>query len=304
MDNLPTATVEPLKPTRWVWLIPLAAAIFAGSLAWDYFIKRGPLVTVRMVHGYGLKPGDMVRARGIVVGQVDSVKLTEDLGGAVVVLRLDPSARGLARSGTRFWVVRPALTLAGVSGLDTVAGPRYLAALPGGGEPSHRFDAIETPPVVETPEAGSLELQLTAERRGSLKPGTPLYFRQVPIGTVLDVGLSPDSSSVLVRAYIEPKYTTLIRDNSRFWNTSGLGFEAGLRGFRVDLESLQSLIEGGVSVATPDQPGEPVNPGHNFTLADRAEDAWLKWRPKIEIAQHQSSFRDPRETDVPPAENP
>lgn len=281
-NNPPDALIAPVKPARWVWVIPLLAAAFSVGLFTTYAVKRGPVVTVALAHGYGLKAGDLVRARGIVVGQVEEVKLTEDLGGVTAWVRLDPSAKNLARSGSRFWVVRPNVSLAGVGGLETLAGPRYLAVVPGVGEPQKQFTAVEEPPIVEVVEPGSLEIVLTADRRGSLKPGSPLLYRQVVIGTVLSVSLSSDNTSVEARAYIRPAHAGLIRENSRFWNASGIGLEASFKGFRLDLESLQSLVEGGISVATPTKPGAKVASGHRFSMADKHEEEWLQWRPAFE----------------------
>lgn len=289
ITDFPQARVERVVHARWVWLIPLLAGVFAVALIVTYVVKRGPMVVVSMPHGHGLKAGDVVRARGVVVGTVEEVRLVGGADGLGVeaTVRLEPSARDIARVGSRFWVVRPTVTLGGVSGLETIAGPRYLAVIPGAasgnGERQSRFVALDEPPVIEEAEPGGLEVTLTAARRGSLQPGAPVMYRQVVIGTILSVGLSADAAGVEVRAYIRPAYSNLARTNSRFWNASGASFEATIRGLRIDLESLVSLIEGGVSMATPDEPGEPVHTGHRFRLAPKADDDWLEWRPAMAV---------------------
>src|SRR5207249_10501689 len=57
-----------------------------------------------------------VRYRGIAVGQIDAVNLVPDLGGVLITARLTAQSRELARSGSRFWVVRPQLHLTRVEG--------------------------------------------------------------------------------------------------------------------------------------------------------------------------------------------
>ena len=50
---------------------------------------------------------------------------------------------------------------------------------------------------------------------------------------------------------------------------------------RGDVDSLETLIVGGVSLVTPDAPGEVVESGHRFEVLKQPESDWLDWRPKI-----------------------
>ena len=280
-EQMPAATVEPARRRKWVWLIPLAAVVLAAGLVTGYVVKRGPVITVTMAHGHGLKPKDVLRCRGIVIGQIESVKLSSDLESIEVAVRLDPTARHVARQGSRFWVVRPRVDLTGVAGLDTITGPRYLAVRPGDGDRQSTFVALAEPPAVDRIDPDGLEIELIADRRHSLRSGAPILYRQMRIGTVLSVGLSIDAASVEIRAYVEPAFAPLVRDNSQFWNVSGVDFDLDLTGLSLDVESLQSLLDGGVAMATPNPPGQRVATGHRFTLSEDAEDNWLLWRPEI-----------------------
>jgi len=282
-ETIPTANVTPRRPGWWMWLIPLAAGLFVLGLVFTYVIQRGPVVTVTMSYGHGIKPGDALRCRGIPVGQVEAVRLGDELTGVEVTVRLQPDAADLARAGSRFWVERPRVSLSGVAGLETLAGPRYMAVLPGAGAYQRQFVALPQPPVVESVEPDGLEVVLLSDRRHSLKAGAPILYRGAPIGVVLGVGLSSDAASIEARAYIEPAYTALVRDNSKFWNVSGAKLDAGLTGFSLELESIQSLVTGGVAMATPTQPGQRVTTGHRFELARQADEDWLSWRPALAV---------------------
>jgi len=282
-DSPPIARVESGAESRWVWLIPIAAIVFVIALFSTYVVKRGTSITVEMTNGYGIKPTDTVRCRGIVVGEIESVKLNHDLEGVQLTVRLDPSAEAVAREGSRFWVVRPQVNLGGVSGLETVAGPRYLAVLPGEGKPLKHFVAMEDAPILEAIDPAGLEVTLVASRRGSLTPGAPVLYRQVQVGTILSVGLASDSATVDVSIYIKPAYRQLVRSNSVFWNASGAGLSVDLKGVHFEVESLQSLVQGGVSLATPNEPGELVSTGHRFKLQSKVEDEWMEWQPSLAV---------------------
>jgi hypothetical protein len=280
---LPTAVVVRQRRHAWVWLIPIAAVVLATVLYVMYVQKRGSVIQLNMSEGHGIKAGDTLRCRGIVIGQVETVALSPDMSGVRVMVRLVPSARDVPVQGSRFWVERPRVSLTNIGGLDTIAGPRYLVVIPGQGKPQREFDALPAPPIVELHDASALEVTLLADQRAGLREGAPVLFRGVTIGRILSVGLSNDSGYVESRAYIEPAYAQLVHADSRFWNVSGVAFDVGITGIRMDVTSMQALLDGGVMVATPSTRGEPVETGHRFRLHAKPEVDWLMWRPSLPV---------------------
>lgn len=288
-DPIPTASTVPPGPRMgWYWIFPFLALVVVAvvlSLTWA---RRGVAVTLRFREGHGLKPGDAVRSLGIVIGEVRSVRLDPDAGGVLVQADLQPEAREIAREGTRFWIARPQADLtSGLQGLDTVVGAKYVIAQPGGGTIQFDFVGLEAPPIPETIEHGGRHLILQANRLGGLRPGAPVTFRQVRIGSVLSVGLASDASAVDVQVYVRPAYARLVRDNSKFWNTSGvhLATSMGLPPrLELGIESAEALLMGGVSMATPPKAGKPVESGKRFDLESEANPEWLKWKPELSLA--------------------
>ncbi|MDX1654802.1 MAG: MlaD family protein, partial [Candidatus Competibacteraceae bacterium] len=283
MNQPPTARLRPRSRLSWLWLLPLLALLGAGWLVWSSLAQRGIPVEISFAQGHGLKAGDSLRYRGIQVGRVREVVLGTELSGIRVRLELDPSARELARTGSRFWIVRPRLDLSGVSGLETVVGANYLMVLPGQGTFTDHFVGLEDPPLLEILEPGGLRITLTTPRKGSLRPGAPVNYRQVTVGTILEVGLAKDASAVEAEVYIHPQYASLIRSNTRFWKTGGARVSAGLTGLSLAVDSIQGLILGGVTLAIPPQPGQPVDDGHRFQVFDEPDDQWLEWVPRLSL---------------------
>ena len=115
-EHYPEAKVlRPQDRSGWwelglLWLPPLA---LAGAIASFVLVSQdeGREISVRFKQGHGLKVGDAVKHRGIEVGSVTGIGLSEDLGGVVARLRLRDEANGLAREGTQFWIERPQLSL-------------------------------------------------------------------------------------------------------------------------------------------------------------------------------------------------
>jgi paraquat-inducible protein B len=285
--DLPVAELKRERRLSLAWIVPLIAlllAIWLGYWAWH---KRGLLITVQLPQGHGLRVGDPVRYRGITVGEIRAAELAADGKNILVTASLHAKADRLARAGTRFWIVRPELRLTRVEGLETLIGPRYLAALPGegAGRRQRMFIGLPEPPVVESIQPGDLEIVLEAPRRGSLRPGAPVTYRQVRIGTILSVGLASDGSMVEARGHVEKAYRQLVREETRFWDVGGVEAALGISGLSIEVESLEEVITGGVALAVPppDRAGDVVHTGHRFTLHAQPEDDWLEWEPAVAV---------------------
>lgn len=283
---LPRAHVEPARRGSWAWVLPVLSLTLAVFLAFQAWGGRGTLIVVRAMDGHGIRPGAVLRYRGIQVGTLEDVRMSSSLRDVELHVRLDRGAADLARAGSRFWIVRPVLSLDTVVGLETVVGARYLAVEPGlsGARRQRSFVALEEPPVPERLELGGLEITLEAPTRFSLAPGAPLTYREIQIGTALSVGLSSDATAVEVRVYVRPPYVQLVRSNSRFWESGGIELGLSLTGgVQLDVGSLRSMLVGGIGVATPDEPGESVFRGHRFVLHPEPEEDWLEWSPPLPV---------------------
>ena len=285
-NPVPSSVREPQPRRSFAWLLPVLALALTGFLLSEGLRGRGPVVRVQAVNGHGIRAGDSLRHLGIVVGEVEDVRLGATLDHIELAIRLAPGASGVAREGSRFWIVRPHLALDSISGLETIVGARYVAVVPGpeGAERRAEFVALEDPPIDEAIEPGGVEVVLEAPARFGLLAGAPVEYREVRVGTILAVGLASDASSVEARAYIRPSYVELVREGTRFWESGGFELELGLTsGLEIGLESLRSMLVGGVRFATPPSGGAVVRTGHRFTLAEGPEEEWLEWRPNVPV---------------------
>ncbi|EJO92373.1 hypothetical protein A471_17935 [Ectopseudomonas mendocina DLHK] len=255
----------------------------------DDALQPGLQIGIRVADGDGLQPGTLVRYKGLEVGKVENLSLTDDLQAVMLNVRITQAAEQIAREGTRFWVVKPELSLTRAANLGTLVSGQYLEVQPAGQKGARRteFVALASAPNPAVREEG-LRLVLSAPRRGSIKPGVIVSYREVPVGKVVDFELGPTSDRVLIHVLIEPRYAPLVRSGSRFWNASGIGVDAGLfKGVKVRTESLEALLEGGIAFATPNNPemGGPAQPGQTFALFDEPQEAWMQWAPKIVLQQ-------------------
>ncbi len=290
-DKLPRAKV---KRHRWsfpvMWAVPVVAALVAVYLVYDQVREFGPTITIRFKDGSGLKAGRTpIQYSGVRIGEVKSVKLSDDLRDVVVEARLLRSVASIAREGSVFWIVRLGTELQDISNLGTVITGAYIQVLPGTGEPKSDFVGLEGSQAALDP--GGLEIVLRTGRLGSLKPSSPVYYRGIEVGAVRAVQLSSDATVAEIHLQIKPRYVKLVRSSSRFWNASGADVKLGLfSGLEINVESLKSLVGGGIVFATPgDAKSRPVKNGAVFPLYDQPAKEWLEWAPRISIPPEENS---------------
>ena len=265
-----------------VWLIPIVAAAIGAWLAVDTYLSRGPTYTIRFESADGLVAGKtMVKYKAVEIGQVDSIRLSRDYSHVVVTCTALGRDAFRLTEGAKFWVVRPRIGAAGISGLGTLVSGAYIAALPGspGGKATYEFTGLETPPVAPA-DAPGLKLTLHAEDLGSLDVGSPVLHRQLQAGSVEAYRMAEDGRSVLIDIYVSPKYAKLVGPNTQFWNASGLDVQAGFGGVDIRSSSLASLVLGGIAFGTGgDAALRPLGSGTEFWLhADRKEMEQARYR--------------------------
>lgn len=286
-DQVPMAIVESAAAvsgrfvTRFWWLT-LACVLLSLGLFWYARQRDGQRIQIQFDDGFGLKPDDRLRYRGIDVGAVERIELSEQTQKVLVHVRLTPEASFVAAEGAKFWIVRPVFSLDAIQGLDTLIGAKYLAVEPAppNTRSQSKFVGLEKPPIV-IPSSGALEIILDAKTRGGLENGAPILYRGFTIGKVVQVGLASDARSVRARCAIDPEFRELIRKGSKFWNRSGWRLDIGITGIKLDADTLSQIVSGGIEMATPADGSAIASTGYRFVLHDAPEPEWLQWQPSL-----------------------
>src|SRR6185503_4776332 len=134
-EQIPKARIRRRRLFRLVWVVPAIALVVASWLVWQHMRAIGPEIKIRFADASGLRVGQTpINYRGVQVGEVSGIELTEDRRQAVVRVRLIKSAAPLATEGSQFWIVRPQIGLNQVTGLSTVLSGPEINVLPGKGE--------------------------------------------------------------------------------------------------------------------------------------------------------------------------
>jgi paraquat-inducible protein B len=253
-----------------MWLIPLVAIAIGAWLAWDTLSKEGPTITLSFETAEGLQAGQsQLKFKEIVLGTVQSLDLTADHRRVLVKIATTRQAESLLTDTTIFWVVKPRLFAGNLSGLSTLLSGAYVGMLPGptAGKPQRVFTGNEDPPVLETNVPGHTFL-LKAPRLGSMSVGSPVFFRDLDVGTVLGWDIADMAKSVTIHVFVRAPYDSYVHDETRFWDASGISLKLGGTGIDMQVESLRAVLLGGIAFDTPDEQTHPEISieGHVFPL--------------------------------------
>lgn len=250
-----------------VWLVPLLALIVTLAVAWRSYSERGPLIEIAFQSAAGIEPGQTtLRYRDVTVGVVEDLRFTDDLRSVVVIVRIDQSVARFVDADAQFWVVRPSVTAQGVRGIETVLSGIYIEAYWDGvsGRPASEFVGLETRPLTPADQPG-LRVRLRALSGGSANVGAPVLFKGIQVGSIETIELT-DAGEVVMDVFVNAPHHLRLTEDTRFWNASGFDIQIGASGARLNVDSLVSLLQGGVAFDTVGSATEQVAAGHLYEL--------------------------------------
>ncbi len=226
----------------------------------------------------GITVGTPIKYNGVQVGEITDVLPDFSSPQVRFKARIQPTyAPYITKAGSVFWLAEAKVGLKGVSNLQNLIS-KAIEVKPGSGKATKQFTLSAMPY-----QAKGITFSLQSETRGSIDVGTPVLYRDIEVGRVTDVRLGNFADRVISTIEIESKYAYLVRENSLFWNTSGLDVSIGLSGANVKTGTLDSIVRGGITFATPEQKQltAAAKAGQSFYLYPTPQEEWKKWRTAI-----------------------
>jgi len=243
----------PKKRTRLslVWFIPIVAAIVGAWVAVTRVLSEGPKITIVFRSAEGLEAGKTkIHYNGVDIGTVTDIRLSEDHQRVITTVQMAPKTQGFLVEDTKFWVVRPRISGANVTGLGTLISGAYIGVEIGSSkETKSDFVALETPPVITGDIPGRFFILKTPDL-GSLDTGTPIYFRRLQVGQVASYELDKDGKNLTVKVFVRTPYDQYVNPDTRFWHASGIDVSLSASGLTVQTQSVLSILIGGIAFET------------------------------------------------------
>jgi paraquat-inducible protein B len=259
LDELPAAV--PAR-TAWgrlplVWILPAVVVLAGGFVVVREKIAQGTSIEIRFENAEGLEANKTkVRYKDVDIGEVRDIRVGDDRKEVIVTADIHRNAKPYLVQDTRFWVVRPRVSGAGVSGLATLVSGAYISVDVGHSAVKRdHFVGLEVPPIV-TADLPGREFILHAEDLGSLDIGSSVFYRHITAGQVVGYNLDPGGAGVTIKVFINAPFDLYVTSDTRFWQASGIDMSVNADGVKLRTESITSILEGGVAFGTP--PGVPT----------------------------------------------
>lgn len=274
--QLPAAKLKRNADISIVWILPIIALGLALTLVYDYYTKKGVNINVVFPDASGIiEHKTFVKFRGMQVGTVRQLTLMDGAQAVSAVVEMDKDITQYLTDDASFWLVKPKVTMNGISGLDTIVTGAYIKfeshkASDSASYTTH-YVALQSQPSPLIPENAST-FTLKASAAEGINPGSLIYHRKLEVGKVHDVQLSDDQQSIDITVIIAPKYHGLIKENSRFWSVSGIRANASLSGISIETEGLAAMLVGGIAFSSPED-SDIATEGQQFRLYKSATEA-------------------------------
>jgi paraquat-inducible protein B len=283
MTNPLSRSAKSIYSHWYLWLFPVIAGFICVWLAKSYYDQRGPNIRILFDDGSSIQAGKTkVRYRGVTIGSVEKVVLTEDGKDVAAVVTLQKENENFAVAGSKFWVVTPKVSFQGISGLETLIEGTYIAVTPGNpnGEFKDEFKGKLNSESSESLE-DTVPYFLDMPNADSMNDGDSVFYRGLKVGSVSKVMLAKNSQSVLVQINIQNRYTKLIRTNTIFWQKRAVQAKLGLFNSELKISSMDALLHGGIDLWVPDPPGPIAKHSMHFALLGNPPEGWDKWNPQL-----------------------
>ena len=185
LDDLPSA--EPAQ-SRWarlplIWILPAVVVLAGAFVVIHEKLAMGTSIEIRFVNAEDLEANKTkIRYKDVEIGEVSDIHVARDRKQVIVTAMIHPDASEYLVTDTRFWVVRPRVSAAGITGLGTLVSGAYISVDVGQStNGSKNFVGLETPPIV-TVDLPGREFVLHAEDLGSLSIGSLVFYRHIVVG--------------------------------------------------------------------------------------------------------------------------
>lgn len=252
-----------------IWAVPIIALLVTMALAWNAYTGRGTLVSVAFSDATGITPGETaLKFREITVGKVEAVRFTRDLQRVVVDIRVDKDIASFIDDDAEFWIVRPQVSAQGISRLDTVLTGAFIEGYwddkPGAAD-LDVHEGLDKAPLTRSNERGTWVTLASTSAKG-MAEGAPIFFRGLQVGRMQNLRLAERDETVMADVFVAAPHDQRLTTATVFWDTSGFNVSLGPQGVQLNVSSVSSLLQGGAEFATLSSGGQPVQPGHVFTL--------------------------------------
>jgi len=222
--------------------------------------------------------------KGVNVGKVTKVSLNKK-GKVEVKALIYNDYNSIAKEGTVFFLKKPRISLQEIANVGSTVMAVNIGIIKNTNNVNKayktKFIGKDSQPSINHSHYGTI-FKVEDSTASSVNVDSPVYYKNVQIGKVLKIDLSPDASKVVLDCLIWDKYTKFIRKNSVFYDISGFEMKFSIfSDTKVESNTFTSLLKGGLVVVTPYHYNQKASSKDRFTLEKTLREDWKSISPSI-----------------------
>lgn len=258
--------------TLIIWTICFTAVTIGTSLTYKWYRNLGNDIDIEFSDVAGLVPNQSkIFYQGVQIGDIKAIDLDPQTQKPRVHARINKKFNTLLGPHSKFWIVSPQFSLGSVSNLSAISTGNYISVHPVPGPFTEKFIGLDEMPVDNEYDNG-LKIILKGLTAEGIDIGSSVLYHDLAIGEVGEMDLAKDGRHVLLTVFIDRKYARVIRKSTYFGNISGFHADISLfSGSQVTLNSIRTLVKGGIKVETPTFNSPLAKDGSVFRLLSREE---------------------------------
>ncbi|WP_105902124.1 MlaD family protein [Vibrio gangliei] len=205
---------------------------------------RGIRITLDTPDDSNLSANSPIMYKGIEVGRITDVNLSDDKTKVVASAAIDPTFSDDLNSGSHFVLEEAKLSLTEMKNVSNFIRGNFLSLIPGNGQRARHFAVVKKNELLRAANQ-TTPINLSAENTYGIEDGTQILYRGIPVGSINKVSL--DGERVRFDAQIDTQYAHLIKSKTRFYITSSVNASFTGTGINVSMPPIKQLLAGSVT---------------------------------------------------------
>ena len=115
-----------------------------------------------------------------------------------------------------------------------------------------------------------LRFSLLTDNLKGIYNDMPIYYGGLKIGQIYNIDFDSKRERFILSAFIEGKFSSVVKDSSMFYKSSGIDVKMGLNGFEIKTDGLISLLKGSIVLINKTEKTDS-NPKKEYNLLSQSQ---------------------------------
>lgn len=199
---------------------------------------------IKFANASGIGENTPIIYKGITVGKIVELRLTsEDISTKAFIY---DEYKYLLTSNTDFFIKRPKVSIDGIEDLGNIVKGDYVSLDYKKGDFQDLFIAKDYQEIKESLD--NKIITLYAKDLNSITKKSKLYFKNIPIGKVVDYDFTNNFKKVKIKVSLDKRYENIVNDHTLFYDMSSKLLDIKALDLDINYSGFEPLINGAIGI--------------------------------------------------------